>query len=240
MVGFTFVTHYDFTNLSQAFISGGPFSSIKLCSSSRNPLSTFDLTPPKSFLPRTHLAPGPCRTLSSSSGPIIRTPQRYHTISTLRRRCISPEFSSVRFSTVRARRGPLHVCQPILTSFLRFLLGIVIVLFFQCISALFSPTHRRGEAVKWGLVFYTLLMFSVVTIYTATYLNIQSISLIDNREFPGVEGLLPPGPLGYRWLIHSKALTGIIPNLMFLMGNWLADCLMVSTLFDAAPTRPDV
>jgi len=100
-----------------------------------------------------------------------------------------------------------------LTSFLRLIVGIVLVLFFQCISALFSPTHRRGEAVKWGLVLYTVLIFSVVTIYTATYLNIQSISLIDNREFPGVEGLLPPGPPGYRWLIHSKALTGVIQNL---------------------------
>ena len=114
------------------------------------------------------------------------------------------------------------------------------MLFFQCVSALLCLTRRRGEAVKWGLVFYTVLMFSVVTVYTATYLNIQSISLIDNREFPGVEGVLPPGPLGYRWLIHSKALTGIVPNLMFLMGNWLADCLMVSSLFDVTPTRPGV
>jgi len=111
------------------------------------------------------------------------------------------------------------------------------VLFFQCIAALFNPTHRRGEPIKWGLVLYTVLMLSVSTIYTATALNVQSISLIDNRDFPGVEGSLPPGPPGYRWLIHSKVLTGIIPNLMFLLGNWLADCLMVSSLSDAVHTR---
>jgi len=77
-------------------------------------------------------------------------------------------------------------------------------------------------------------MFSVVTVYTATYLNIQSVSLIDNREFPGVDGVLPPGPLGYRWFIHSKAIF-VIQTVMFLLGGWLADCLMVSSLFDAAP-----
>ena len=79
-------------------------------------------------------------------------------------------------------------------------------------------------------------MFSVVSVYTATYLNIQSISLIDNREFPGVEGVLPSGPLGYRWFIHSKAIF-VIQTVMFLLGGWLADCLMVSPLIDAAPTR---
>jgi hypothetical protein len=76
--------------------------------------------------------------------------------------------------------------------FVRFILGILIVLFFQCMAALFNPANRRREGIKWGLVSYTVVMFSFVTVFTAMNLNIQSISYIDNREFPGVEGVLPP------------------------------------------------
>jgi len=119
------------------------------------------------------------------------------------------------------------------------ILGIVILLFFQCIAALLNPVHRRGEGIRWGLVSCTVLMFSVVTVYTATYLNIQSISLIDNREFPGIEGVLPPGPLGYRWFIHSKAIF-VIQTAVFLLGGWLADCLMVSSLFNVVFACPHV
>jgi uncharacterized membrane protein YgcG len=103
--------------------------------------------------------------------------------------------------------------------------GIVIVLFFQCMGALFNPTHRNGEGVRWGLVAYTAVMFSFVTIFTAMNLDIQSISYIDNREFPGNDEL-PPGPLGYETLIYSKAIS-VVPNLMFLMNNWLADGLLL-------------
>jgi len=65
-----------------------------------------------------------------------------------------------------------------------------------------------------------------VTVFTAMNLNIQSISYIDNREFPGVEGVLPPGPIGYQWSIYSNVLT-VVPNLMFLLNNWLADGLLL-------------
>jgi len=120
-----------------------------------------------------------------------------------------------------------------------FLLGIVIVVFFQCMAGLFHPANRRGEGVKWGLVSYTLAMFLFVTVYTAMNLNIESISYIDNREFPGVEGVLPPGPLGYRSFIYSKALS-IAPNFMFFLNNWLADAFLVSCLFHTAFSRPSV
>lgn len=121
---------------------------------------------------------------------------------------------------------------PTLNPFFWFILGIVVVLFFRCMVALFNPVHRRSKDVKWGLVFHTVAMFSVVTVLNATQLNIESISYIDNRKLPGVLGLLPPGPLGYQWFIHSHAL-GIIPNFMFFLNNWLADGLLVSSLFDA-------
>ena len=126
-----------------------------------------------------------------------------------------------------------------LTLFIRLILGIVIVLFFHCMAALLDPGNRRREGTKWGLVAYTAVMFSFVTVFTAMNLNIQSIAFIDNREFPGIEGVLPPGPLGYQWFVYSRALS-VIPNVMFLLNNWLADGLLVGPLFDAALAWPDI
>ena len=133
----------------------------------------------------------------------------------------------------------MHLHLSVLTSFVRFVLGTLIVLFFKCMVALLNPAHRRGEGIKWGLVCYTAAMFSFVTVYTAMNDNIQSDSYIDNREFPGVDGVLPPGPLGYQALVYSKPLI-IIPNLMFLLNNWMADGLLVSSLFDALFAHLDV
>ena len=59
--------------------------------------------------------------------------------------------------------------------------------------------HRRP--VKWGLVAYIVAMFLLVTIGTALRLGTHSVSYIDNRGFPGVEGVLSPGPLGYQHFI---------------------------------------
>ena len=131
----------------------------------------------------------------------------------------------------------LHVRLSVLTSSVRFILGIVILLFFQCTAALFDSTNRRGERIKWGLVCYTTIMFSVVTVQTAMDLDLQSISYINNRDFPGVNVedmlFLPPGPVGYQLSISQEALS-IVPNAMFTLTNWLADGLLVSSPFDAA------
>jgi len=98
-------------------------------------------------------------------------------------------------------------------------------LFFQCLGAIFSTTNRAKGGTKWGLLAYVGAMFSFVTIYTAMNLNLQSISYIDNREFPGNDDV-PPGPLGYQWLIHNSGLS-IVPNFMFILNNWLADGLLL-------------
>jgi hypothetical protein len=111
---------------------------------------------------------------------------------------------------------------PIRSTFI----GIVIVLFFQCMAALLNPVNRARGGVKWPLVAHTLAMFSFVTIYTALNLDIQSISYIDNREFPGVDGI-PPGPFGYQFSIYYKAIY-IIPGVTFSLNGWLADGLLVS------------
>ena len=124
--------------------------------------------------------------------------------------------------------GTICLCArlSVLTSFVT--LGIVTMLFFQCMAAFLDPINRRRDGIMWGPVIYTFLTFSFVTIFTAMNLNIQSISFIDNREFPGVpDVLIPPGPFGYQLFIYSKVLS-IVPNLMFLLNNWLADGLLVT------------
>ena len=181
----------------------------------------------------------PCLTLSKSRGPTTPMLQRSHTFCTFKRRPTLPEYSSPRFSTVRKRRPHLQVRPPVLTALVQFITGITIVLFFQCIAALLNPAHRGGERIKWWLVSYTAVIFSSTTVLNAMQLNIQSICYIDNREFPGVEDVLPPGPLGYLSSIFSDALT-TVPDFMFLFNGWLADGLMVSSLSDAAFTRPSV
>ena len=123
----------------------------------------------------------------------------------------------------------------VLIVFVLFILGVVVVVAFKCIAALFNPAYRRGEGIKWGLVCYTAVIFSLVTVLTGINLNIRSICYIDNRDFPGAEGMIPPGPFGYQWFIAPSALN-VTPNVMFALCNWLADGLLVSFLFDAAFT----
>lgn len=96
-------------------------------------------------------------------------------------------------------------------------------------GAFFSSANRPKDGIKWPLVAHTALMFSFVTVYVATSLDLQSISFIDNREFPGIDGLVPPGPLGYQLSIYSNAIN-LVPNLMVLLNNWLADGLLVSSV----------
>ena len=110
-------------------------------------------------------------------------------------------------------------------------LGIGIVLFFQCMSALLNSVNHPKGKIRWGLVTHTAAMFSFVTVYTATTLDTQSISYIDNREFPGADGW-SPGPLGYQFFIYSKPIT-VIPSIMFAFNQWLADGLLVSTIFNS-------
>jgi len=92
-------------------------------------------------------------------------------------------------------------------------------------SALFNPINRAIEGIRWGLVAYTAAMFSIITILVAMNLNILSVSYIDNRAFPGNDGI-PPGPFGYQLLLYSKPIS-IVPNFMFLLNSWLADALLL-------------
>ena len=118
--------------------------------------------------------------------------------------------------------------------------GIVIVLFFQCMTGLFDPANRRRDDIKWGLVSYTVVVFSFATVFTGSALNLGSLSFIDNREYPGsVARNIAPGPLGYQVIVFQEGIS-VIPSLSFLLGYWLADGLLVGSSFDPALIRPRV
>ena len=94
-------------------------------------------------------------------------------------------------------------------------------------AALINPVYRRGEPIKWGIVSYTVVMYSAVTLQTAMDLDAQSVSYIDNRGFPGVKGEVSPGPIGYQSHISHQA-RGIFSNVMFFLNACLADGLLIS------------
>ena len=148
-----------------------------------------------------------------------------------------PDSSSVQFYMARTR----HPTRPsIRTHPARWpITGTLIVLFFQCMAALFNPAYRRMGGTRWGLVSYTVAIFSFATVRLAINLDIQSISFIDNRAFPGIEGVVPPEPLGYQSFVFSDVLS-IVLDLMPVLNNLLADGLLVSALFDTAFASPDV
>ena len=106
------------------------------------------------------------------------------------------------------------------------ILGIVTALFFQCMGTLLNPTDRTRGGIKWGLVAHTAAMFSFVTISAAASFDLNSISLIDNREFPGLS-IFISGPFGYQDFINTKVIC-VIPNVMFLINTCLADGFLVS------------
>ena len=121
---------------------------------------------------------------------------------------------------------PIYPSSP---HVLNLILGIVIILFFQCMNALLNPADRPRGGIKWPLVVHTVAMFSFVTIYDGLSFDLQSISSIDNREYPGYASAIPPGPIGYQELLSSNV-DNVVPNIMFLLNSWLADGLLVSSI----------
>lgn len=103
--------------------------------------------------------------------------------------------------------------------------GIVVILFFQCMDALFCPSNRVRVGVKWGLAVHTVTMFSFVTAFTVAFLHVEPTAYLDNREFPGIDNVLPPGPFGY--LYSMRSITNRIPAFMFVLNQWLADGLLL-------------
>jgi hypothetical protein len=125
----------------------------------------------------------------------------------------------------------------VLTSSARFtILGIVIALFFQCMSALLNPVRPTYKGTKWGLVVHTVAMFSLLMIGATTNRSALSTSFVDDREFPGVDTVgFPPGPLGYYFFTElTREVTSTISTLGFPFNQWLADGLLVSSALNSA------
>ena len=80
---------------------------------------------------------------------------------------------------------------------------------------------------------YTATMFSLATINIAMNLDIQSISYVNNRDFPGFSDLLGSGPAGYQFFITSKAIQ-VVPTAILFFNFWLGDGLLVSSVPNAA------
>lgn len=93
-------------------------------------------------------------------------------------------------------------------------------------NASLYPTNRTKGDIKWGLVVHTSAMFSFATVAAALGLDLQSISYTNDRAFPGFRGGQAPGPMGYQLLVYSKAIN-VVPNLMFVLNQLLADGLLV-------------
>jgi len=183
--------------LSHPTVASPPSSPVAFSSPSAPFPPTLNSVPLRIYL-------NPCPTLSSRRGPIIPSLQKLQHFYTVRKSLIWREPSSARFSTVPAGDPCKHIPLSVLTaSFVRFILGMLVVLFFKCMTALFNPIHHRGEGIKWGLASYTVIMFLLVTIYTGTTLHKLSVSYIDNRNFPD-------GPYGYHIRKTAKNLSQLI------------------------------
>ena len=120
-----------------------------------------------------------------------------------------------------------------LTSLVRFvILGIVVVLFFNCLSALFGPANRARSLIKWALVAHIGAMFTFQTISLATQLHIESISYIDNRALPDLDGSGFSGPIAYNFLTFGEPIS-MVSVVTFILNNWLADGLLVGPVLNS-------
>ena len=97
-------------------------------------------------------------------------------------------------------------------------------------GALFNPTRRKQEGIKWPFLAHTVAMFLLLTTFVTTVLCQETASYIDNRGFPGL-GSLPPGPIGYWRLTTARAPT-VISYLPPVLNGWLADGLLVRDVLD--------
>ena len=77
-------------------------------------------------------------------------------------------------------------------------------------------------------------MFSILTVVTGIYLEIQPFVNIDDRKSTSGDGPSFPGPLIYQSFICSKV-NGVVIITMVFLNTWLADGLLVSSMFDSVP-----
>ena len=141
------------------------------------------------------------------------------------------DMSSAQYYTVRGSMCSFTSAQ--VPSTYSIVPGIVIALFFQCMTALLGSTNRmRKGNIKWGLVAHTVALFSVATMCLALDLFLLPVSYINGRVFPGGDGIIP-GPLGYQ-AVSKLAMIGGISCSGVQVNQWLVDGLLVSSMLNSA------
>ena len=102
---------------------------------------------------------------------------------------------------------------------------MIIVVLSRSMTAPFNPVYRKEQPIKpWWLVCYTIVIFSLATVLMGVNIDLLSIAYTDNREFPGFDGNLPPGPYGYQLFITPGALN-VATNVMFVLSQFLRSSL---------------
>ncbi|KIJ63973.1 hypothetical protein HYDPIDRAFT_154930 [Hydnomerulius pinastri MD-312] len=96
--------------------------------------------------------------------------------------------------------------------------GVSLVLFVQCMVAFLKRTDVSSPN-RWGLMTYTLLMFSCSTIFVALDSTLFRNAFVDYRNYPG-------GPIGYSVATYDAPMS-ITANAFFMLANWLADGLLL-------------
>ena len=114
------------------------------------------------------------------------------------------------------------------------ILGVVVILFFQCMGAFLDPVNKIRRSVKWALVVHTVALFLFLTLPVAADIWIPSTEFVDHRNFPGTGGqsLGPTGPIGYDQVIGETAINPAL-NVMFPLNQWLSDALLVRFLLNS-------
>jgi hypothetical protein len=101
--------------------------------------------------------------------------------------------------------------------------GIMFTLYLICCYFLrLQITNKQGERRSVFLICYITAMFVFGTIYVATTTQATMDSYVYHANFPG-------GPSAYNNLVLFSAPIGIINTVSYVLANWLADAMLVSS-----------
>ena len=102
--------------------------------------------------------------------------------------------------------------------------GIMFTLYLICCYFLIlQMTHEQAKRRSVFLICYITAMFVFGTIYVATTTHaVTMVSYVYYANFPG-------GPSAYNNLVLFSAPIGIINTVSYVLANWLADAMLVSS-----------
>jgi len=83
-------------------------------------------------------------------------------------------------------------------------------------------SHKQEKRRSVFLIGYITAMFVLGTIYVGTTTHATMVSYVYYANFPG-------GPSAYNNLVLFSAPIGIINTISYVLANWLADAMLVSS-----------